>query len=274
MAKRTLNVDLLLGAIIVFIFIGLSHIRPFFVEGLEEYVNDSALRFASGEKQGTSQVVLINIDDKSLTRLGAWPWPRHLIAEMIDILKEGGAKLIGLNIPLFEKQANLGLDVLRSFHEKFEAYPFGERDPTMAAWMQEHLKQMEKDLDSDRRLVESVVRSRNVVLPMSIELGSSNDRTEREGDNILSKESLSSAQLSDSLKERISANRVLMPFPELAQNALGMGHDKLALEDRMMGRSHPMFVNYKGFLSVEYESFNYYQTILKNNPVEAAKLSM
>ncbi len=248
MAKRTLNVNLLLGAIIVLIFIGFSHIRPFFFEGIEKYVYDSALRFAPGEKQGVSQVVLINIDDKSLTRLGSWPWPRHLIAEMIDILKEGDVKLIGLNIPLFEKQANLGLDVLRSFHEKFKAYPFGEKDPTIAAWMQEHLKQMEKDLDSDRRLVESVQRSRNVVLPASVVLGSSPDRTEREGDVRLSKESLTSAQLSDSLKKRISANHVSIPFPELAQNALGMGHDRLALENRMVGRSHLMFVNYKGFL--------------------------
>ena len=191
MAKRTLNVDLLLGAIIVLIFIGFSHVRPSLFEGLERYIYDSALSFASGEKQGISQVVLINIDDKSLTRLGSWPWPRNLIAEMIDILKDGGVRLVGLNVPLFEKQANPGIEVLRSFHEKFKAYPFGEKDPTMAAWMQEHLKQMEKDLDSDRRLVESVQRSRNVVLPASVVLGSSPDRTEREGDVRLSKESLS-----------------------------------------------------------------------------------
>ncbi|KPK15317.1 MAG: hypothetical protein AMK69_27730, partial [Nitrospira bacterium SG8_3] len=248
MAKRTLNVDLLLGAIIVLIFIGFSHIKPFFFEGIENYVYESALRFSPGEKQGVSQVVLINIDDKSLTRLGSWPWPRHLIGEMIDILKAGGVKLIGLNIPLFDKQANLGLDVLRSFHEKFKAYPFGDKDPTMAAWMQEHLKQMEKDLDSDRRLVESVLRSGNVVLPASVELGSSPDGTERGGDARLSKESLTSAQLSESLRRRVSAKRVSIPFPELAQNALGMGHDRLALENRMAGRSHLMFVNYKGFL--------------------------
>ena len=248
MIKRTLNVDLLLGAIIILIFIGFSYIKPFFFEDIENYVYDSALGFAPAEKQGLPPVVLINIDDKSLTRLGSWPWPRYLIAEMIDILKEAGVKLIGLNIPLFEKQANLGLDVLRSFHEKFKAYPFGEKDPTMVAWMQEHLKQMEKDLDSDRRLVESVLRSRNVVLSASVELGSSPDRTERGGDDRLSKECLTAIQLSDSLKRRVSAKHVSIPFPELAQNALGIGHDRLALENRMAGRRHLMFVNYRGLL--------------------------
>jgi serine/threonine-protein kinase len=248
MAKRTLNVDLLLGAIIVLIFIGFSHIRPSFFEGIERYIYDSALRSPSGEKPGVSQVVLINIDDKSLTRLGAWPWPRNLIAEMIDILKDGGVRLVGLNVPLFEKQANPGIEVLRSFHEKFKAYPFGAKDPAMTAWMQEHLKQMEEDLDSDRRLLQSVQQSGNVVFPVSVKFGSSPDRVERGGDTILSKNFLTSAQLSDSLKKRVSANPISLPFPELAQNALGMGHDSLTLEKSMAGRSHLMFVNYKGSL--------------------------
>jgi serine/threonine-protein kinase len=248
MAKRTLNVDLLLGAIIVLIFIGFSIIRPSFFETIERYVYDSASQFAPVEKQGVSQVVLINIDDKSLAHLGSWPWPRHLIAEMIDILKESGAKLIGLNVRLFEKQVNLGLEVLRSFHEKFKAYPFGEKDPVMATWMQEHLKQMEKDLDSDRRLIESVRQSGNVVFPASVKFESSPERIETGRVAILSRDFLSSAQLSDSLKKRVSVNRISLPFLELAQNALGVGHDSLTLESNMVGRSHLMFVSYKGSL--------------------------
>ncbi len=248
MAKRTLNVDLLLGAIIVLIFIGFSLIRPSFFEAIEKYVYDTELRFAPAEKQGVSRVVLINIDDTSITHLGSWPWPRHLIAEMIDILKGGGVKLIGLNVPFFEKQANPGLRVLRSFHEKFKTYPFGEKDTAMSTWMQGHLKQMEEDLDSDRRLVESVQQSGNVVFPASVKFGSPPDGTAIGGDAILSKNFLTSAQLSDSLKKRVSTSRVLLPFPELAQNALGVGHNSLTPENSMAGRSHLMFVNYKGSL--------------------------
>jgi serine/threonine-protein kinase len=248
MPKRTLNLDLLLGAIIVLIFVGFSIIQPSLFEGIERYVYDTELRFAPGEKQDLFKVVLINIDDKSLTRLGSWPFPRHQIAEVIDILKEGGAKIIGLNIPLFEKQANPGLDVLRSFHEKFKAYPFGEKNTAMTTWMEEYLKQMEDDLDSDRRLVESVQQSGNVILPASVKFGSSPDRAQRERDSILSKNFLTSAQVPVSLKKRLAANRVSLPFPELAQNALGMGHDSLTPENSMAGRSHLMFVNYKGAL--------------------------
>jgi serine/threonine-protein kinase len=248
MPKRTLNLDLLLGAIIVLVFIGFSHVRPSLFERIERYIYDTELRLAPGEEHGISKVVLINIDDKSLTRLGSWPWPRHLIAEMIDILKKGGAKLIGLNVPLFEKKANPGLEVLKSFREKFKAYPFGQKDTAMATWMEEHLKQMEEDFDSDRRLVQSVQQSGNVVFPASVRFGSSPSRAERGEDALLSKNFLSSAQVSAALEKRVSTDRVALPFPELAQNALGMGHDSLTLDKTMRGRSHPMFVNYRGSL--------------------------
>ena len=29
-------------------------------------------------------VVLIDIDDESLSRYGQWPWPRNLVAELVD----------------------------------------------------------------------------------------------------------------------------------------------------------------------------------------------
>jgi CHASE2 domain-containing sensor protein/tRNA A-37 threonylcarbamoyl transferase component Bud32 len=248
MAKRTLNVDLLLGAVIVLIFIGFSYFQPSFFEGIERYVYDTELRSAPVEKQDVSRIVLINIDDKSLTRLGSWPWPRNLIAEMIDILKGSGVKLIGLNVPLFEKQANPGLEVFRSFHQELKTYPFGDKEAALSTWMQEHFKQMEEDLDSDRKLVESVQHSGNVVFPASVKFGSSADGTETGGDAILSKNFLTTGQLSDSLRKRVSTNRVLLPFPELAQNALGVGHDSLTPENSMAGRSHLMFVNYKGCL--------------------------
>ena len=32
-------------------------------------------------------------------------------------------------------------------------------------------------------------------------------------------------------------------------------------------------INYKGFLSIEFESFNYYRQVLKSDPVKAAEIS-
>ena len=108
MAKRIINLDLVIGTIIVLIFAGLTYKRVSFLEILERYAYDAETRFSQGQKRDSSEIALIDIDDKSFSKLGSWPWPRDLIAEMIDNLTQGGAKLIGLNIPLIEKRTKKG----------------------------------------------------------------------------------------------------------------------------------------------------------------------
>ena len=53
-----------------------------------------------------ADVVLVNIDEASLSRLGRWPWSRHLHAQLIRRLHADGAKAIGLDILFTEPQAN------------------------------------------------------------------------------------------------------------------------------------------------------------------------
>lgn len=47
-------------------------------------------------------VVIVNIDEASLTQLGQWPWPRTLIAELVDKLQKAGAAVIGFDLMLAE----------------------------------------------------------------------------------------------------------------------------------------------------------------------------
>ncbi|NOT66889.1 MAG: CHASE2 domain-containing protein [Methylophilaceae bacterium] len=63
-----------------------------------------------GQKLGTrpapSDLVIVAIDEESLSRLGRWPWSRRLHAALIDQLKQDGARVIGLDLILAEPQAN------------------------------------------------------------------------------------------------------------------------------------------------------------------------
>lgn len=43
-------------------------------------------------------IVIVGIDETSLSRLGRWPWPRTVHAQLIDRLKQEGAAVIGLDI--------------------------------------------------------------------------------------------------------------------------------------------------------------------------------
>ncbi|QQR60340.1 adenylate/guanylate cyclase domain-containing protein [Candidatus Uhrbacteria bacterium] len=42
--------------------------------------------------------IIVAIDDASLGRIGRWPWPRSVHAQLIDRLREAGAKVIALDV--------------------------------------------------------------------------------------------------------------------------------------------------------------------------------
>ncbi len=49
-----------------------------------------------------SAVLVVDIDDESIRRLGQWPWSRTMLAKMIDRVTEQGAATVGLDIILSE----------------------------------------------------------------------------------------------------------------------------------------------------------------------------
>lgn len=49
-----------------------------------------------------SPVRIVDIDDASLAKLGQWPWPRSIIAQTVDKLREAGATSIGFDVVFAE----------------------------------------------------------------------------------------------------------------------------------------------------------------------------
>src|SRR3546814_18377497 len=47
-------------------------------------------------------VLIVDIDDASLARYGQWPWPRLLMARLVDTLAGSGARMVGLDVLLAE----------------------------------------------------------------------------------------------------------------------------------------------------------------------------
>ena len=83
------------------IALGLHLRAPWFVESLRVHVFDAYQRLSPRSSVETP-VVIIDIDDASLRRLGQWPWPRTRIAALIRKLNAAGAAAIGLDIILAE----------------------------------------------------------------------------------------------------------------------------------------------------------------------------
>lgn len=76
-------------------------------------------------------IVLVAVDENSLSQLGRWPWSRRLHAALIDRLKADGAKVIALDIVFAEPDA--------------------------------------ADQQADAQLADAVARAGNVVLPVLLE---------------------------------------------------------------------------------------------------------
>lgn len=79
----------------------LSVWNPVFLHTLRLKTYDVFLRQHPGVKTDVP-IVIVDIDDKSLSRLGQWPWPRNIIGEIVSFVGKGNPKAIGLDIVFAE----------------------------------------------------------------------------------------------------------------------------------------------------------------------------
>src|SRR5271169_1914449 len=57
---------------------------------------------AAPREAGDAPIRVVDIDDDSLKRIGQWPWPRTVIAQLVDRLREAGASVIAFDIDFAE----------------------------------------------------------------------------------------------------------------------------------------------------------------------------
>ena len=65
-------------------------------DALRNFVIDS--RFALLSRNASGEVAVIAIDSESLEKIGVWPWPRRLHAELVDRLNEIGVSEIAFDV--------------------------------------------------------------------------------------------------------------------------------------------------------------------------------
>jgi adenylate cyclase len=104
--KKILSVSpLKIAALVILIALVLFFIDAPFLRFMELKALD--LRMVSrGEMPSGGETVIVVIDEKSLSELGRWPWPRTTIAKLVDVLKGYGAKAVGFDIVFAEPDEN------------------------------------------------------------------------------------------------------------------------------------------------------------------------
>jgi HD-GYP domain-containing protein (c-di-GMP phosphodiesterase class II) len=79
----------------------LSLFRPSFLSNWEFGTYDAILRATPTRPPGGA-IVIVDIDDRSLTTVGQWPWRRDVISQLISRLRDLGASIVALDIMFAE----------------------------------------------------------------------------------------------------------------------------------------------------------------------------
>ena len=246
MTDKNININLIIGVIISLAFILFSFSGITFLEKLELGIYDLGSGLAHDDNLNPDRIVLVEIDDQSLDELGSWPWPRRVIAEMIDILKKNGARTVGLNIPVDEAERNEGLDEIKRFREKFDAYPAASGDTALKKWVLDNLAEIEDRIDNDSNLLNSVKSAGNVIFPVYVPSLENPKKEKTADESFLLKNALNASSLSSRVRARISRDNLLIPVSELGNNSAGVGI--VAAMDERSGRSSPAYASYNSII--------------------------
>ena len=89
------------GVAILAVFCALSIYEPRFVKAIALQTYDMLLA-ANAVPPASGKVVLVDIDDESIRKIGQWPWSRHLVARLADRLWDAQAAALVFDVGFSE----------------------------------------------------------------------------------------------------------------------------------------------------------------------------
>ncbi len=125
-----------------------------FVNFLELTAYDLKLT-ARGKRHISGDVVIVAVDEKSLKAEGRWPWPRTLMAQMVNRLSEAGASVIGFDIFFPEKDVYVPFTVVKEALKKKDLSQIDHK--SLGQWL-------EDVGDSDTHFAKAIESSDRTVL--------------------------------------------------------------------------------------------------------------
>lgn len=183
------------------------------IENIERKYYDFANTQIASER--SEEVAVIAIDEESIENLGRWPWRRDVHAQMVDVLSDAGAKVIGYQVFFTEPNTNDSLPYLQKIDELAQL----SEDVGNAASIQGVVREAKQSLDDDSALSAALGRAANVVLPAVVTLGEPVGNVDQALPDYVLK-----STVDDPFNWSNPAVEVLPPIQPLAEPALGVAH--------------------------------------------------
>ncbi len=227
------------GLGITILFFGFLFFRIDFFDTLELKSYDLMMNFRS-DPGVSNEVVIVDIDNDSIEKLGRWPWPRSLLAKIINKINAGGPRVIGLNIILSEPEESSGLKELAKLRELFTRNALNESGETGAEFLQAINDSITR-LDNDEKLSQAIMESGNVVLPVFLKESRVFSEETVETDKFLINQSIQNVRSPAGI-DYPRSDEMTLPIPEFLNFSKGIGHINLFYDlDGTARRERPVF---------------------------------
>ena len=240
---------LFFGLGIMALFLAFWFVRLPFLDALDLKYYDVMMKFR-GSPESASNIVMVDIDDASIDKLGRWPWPRSLVAQGIDRINAGGPKVIGLNLLLTEPETSEGLAELAKLETMIrqdlgtDLGPSGDKLLTA-------ISDAQANLDNDKKLTEALSSAGNVILPFFFMEAA----VTREGDSNPD-DAIVAASIQNVRKEEgvivPQGDEIVLPIQSFYDVAAGVGHFNLAYDMDGTARKERLIYSYSGLYFPSY----------------------
>jgi len=123
-----------LAVLMSLIATGIAFLQPQFLEKIELKTLDQ--RFVlRGPIPVDKRIVILAVDDNSLSEIGRWPWPRDKIGRIVDrVLGDYGARVVGFDAVFSEAQENPISESVRLLSQT------GQSRKDISSWLRKHRK--------------------------------------------------------------------------------------------------------------------------------------
>lgn len=240
---------LFFGLGIMFLFLVFWFVRLPFLDALELKYYDVMMKFR-GQPDSPSNIVMVDIDDASIDKLGRWPWPRSLVAEGLERINAGGPKVVGLNLLLTEPETSEGLAELN----KLEHMLASELGNDMGASGRKFLKaigEAKAKLDNDKKLTEALSASGNVILPFFFREAAVARQDDAEPDDAVVTAAIQNIRSQEGVIVP-QGDEIVLPIKDFCDASAGVGHFNLAYDQDGTARRERLIYAYNGLYFPSY----------------------
>lgn len=127
------------GVVWTTVFAALFFLKPTLMQRLD-FMNYDLLLKNFPNNHASKQLIIVDIDEKSLNRYGQWPWPRYRIAELLDKIKAMKPTVVSLDMFFAEPDRTSAKRLLKDLGDTYNLkisidklpYAFSDNDQILA----------------------------------------------------------------------------------------------------------------------------------------------